>query len=237
MGCGVPSSPPPDPGRHWVDAFDGARLAERRQALGWSQVRLAEAMHRLDAAAPAETTAAARRLRTLVVQISCYESGRTRPRARAVRDLAAALGVDVLELLAPDAPVTLATLRARLGLTQADVAAAMPGMSRSLYAHVEQGRRGLAAAEERTLARLLAVDATRVRQALRRSAEVPQRVPATGSTLAASFGQRRGRPAPRRLDQPQDRLVGQVTSAIRPPGERRPERRITQPRQGGRQGE
>jgi transcriptional regulator with XRE-family HTH domain len=31
-----------------------------------------------------------------VVQVSCYESGRTRPRAKAVQALAAVLGVDVL---------------------------------------------------------------------------------------------------------------------------------------------
>src|SRR5436190_13895046 len=124
----------PDPGRHWVDTFDGARLAARRQALGWSQVRLAEALHELRADATVATTDAARRIRTLVVQVSSYESGRTRPRARAVRDLAATLSVDVLNLLATDTPVTLATLRARLGLTQTEVAATL-GMSRSLYAH------------------------------------------------------------------------------------------------------
>jgi hypothetical protein len=37
----IAPSASPDPGRHGVDAFDGARLAARRQALGWSQVRLA----------------------------------------------------------------------------------------------------------------------------------------------------------------------------------------------------
>jgi transcriptional regulator with XRE-family HTH domain len=167
-GCGVPASAPPDElGRHWVNAFDGARLAARRQALGWSQVRLAETLHQqqhTDPATPA--TEAARRIRTLVVQVSCYESGRTRPRARAIRDLGAALGVDVLDLLAEGTPITLATLRARLGLTQADVAAALPNMSRSLYAHVEQGRRPLDAAEQVALAAVLRVDRARIRQAL-----------------------------------------------------------------------
>lgn len=161
-----PSAPPDDRGRHWVDAFDGTRLAARRQALGWSQVRLAEAVHQLHADPATPATETARRIRTLVVQLSCYESGRNRPRARAVRDLAAALSVDALELLAEDAPVTLPALRARLGMTQSDVAAVLPGMSRSLYAHVEQGRRPLDAAEEAALAAVLRVDPARIRRAL-----------------------------------------------------------------------
>jgi transcriptional regulator with XRE-family HTH domain len=49
---------------------------------------------------------AARQIRTLVVQVSCYESGRTRPRARAVQALAAALEVDVLELEQGRRPVS-----------------------------------------------------------------------------------------------------------------------------------
>lgn len=32
-------------GRRWVAAFDGARLAARRQAKGWSRARLAKALH------------------------------------------------------------------------------------------------------------------------------------------------------------------------------------------------
>jgi transcriptional regulator with XRE-family HTH domain len=87
-------------------------------------------------------------------------------RPRAVRDLAAALDLDALDLLAADTPVTLAMLRARLGLTQADVAAALPGMGRSLYGHVEQGRRGLDPAELEAVAAVLRVDALRVRRAL-----------------------------------------------------------------------
>jgi hypothetical protein len=64
-----------------------------------------------------------------------------RPCCTSDATLAAALEVDVLDLLAAHTPVTLATLRARLGFTQADVAAELPGMSRSLYAHVEQAPR------------------------------------------------------------------------------------------------
>jgi transcriptional regulator with XRE-family HTH domain len=84
-------------GRYWIDAFYGTRLAACRQA-------------RTDG--PASVLDAARQIRTLVVQVSCYESGRTRPRAKAVQALAAVLGVDLLQLLAPGTPVTLVTLRA-----------------------------------------------------------------------------------------------------------------------------
>lgn len=134
--------------------------------MGWSQVRLAEALHERNAGDSAEPAEAARRIRTLIVQVSTYESGRTRPRARVVRDLAAVLGVDVLDLLAVDAPLTLATLRARLGLTQAEVAASVPGMSRSLYAHVEQGRRPLSPSEATSLGAILRVDPATIGQAL-----------------------------------------------------------------------
>lgn len=157
---------PSDLGRHWVAAFDGARLAARRRALGWSQVRLAEALHELHADTTVTAAESARRIRTLIVQVSTYESGRTRPRARAVRDLAAALDVDVIDLLGVDVPLTLAALRARLGLTQAEVAAALPAMSRSLYAHVEQGRRALSPAELAALAAVMRVDEETIGRAL-----------------------------------------------------------------------
>lgn len=158
-----------DAGRHWVAAFDGARLAARRQAKGWSQARLAEALHELNAetapGAAQDALDVARRLRTIVVQVSTYESGRTRPRAKVVRDLAKVLEVDVLELLAVGAPLTLAALRARVGLAQADVAEAL-GMSRSLYAHVEQGRRALSHDETAALASVLRVDGATLVRAL-----------------------------------------------------------------------
>jgi transcriptional regulator with XRE-family HTH domain len=79
--------------------------------------------------------------------------------------LAAALEVDVLELLSADAAVTLAALRARHGLTQGAVAAQL-GISRSLYAAVEQGRRPVSDAEATKLATVRAVDADRLRRAL-----------------------------------------------------------------------
>jgi transcriptional regulator with XRE-family HTH domain len=150
-------SMPPASGRHWLDTFDGTRLAALRRARGWSQVRLAEAVTQLQAHAGDNATEIARRIRTLVVQVSCYESGRNRPRARAARDLAKALGVDVRDLLADGGSPTLPRLRARLGLTQADVAAALHGMSRSTYAHIEQGRRRLRVPELAALATILHV--------------------------------------------------------------------------------
>jgi transcriptional regulator with XRE-family HTH domain len=165
----LPDSPAPDggTGRHWVDAFDGQRLAGYRAGRGWTQVELAERLQQARAgdAGTVSVAEAARQIRTLVVQVSCYESGRTRPRARAVLALAAALDVDALDLLAADSPVTLATLRTRLGLTQGDVAGRLD-MSRSLYAAVEQGRRALAQHELDRLAEVLHIPAARLRRAL-----------------------------------------------------------------------
>ena len=74
-------------------------LTACRRAHSWNQVQLAEALHRWQTDNPDDPTETARRIRTLVVQVSCYESNRTRPRARAVRDSAAVLDVDVLDLL------------------------------------------------------------------------------------------------------------------------------------------
>jgi transcriptional regulator with XRE-family HTH domain len=110
-------------------AFDGTRLAACRQARDWSQVELAERLVQARTDGPASVLDAARQIRTLVVQVSCYESGRTRPRAKAVQALAAVLGVDVLQLLAPGTPVTLVTLRA----TGAD-----PGRRRCRAGHQPQ---------------------------------------------------------------------------------------------------
>jgi transcriptional regulator with XRE-family HTH domain len=153
-------------GVHWVDTFDGIRLAQQRAARDWTQVEFAE---RLQAARVGETRVAAvevaRQIRTLVVQVSCYESGRTRPRAGTIRLLAEVLGADVLDLLAADTVVTLAVLRARLGLTQQQAAAQL-GMSRSLYALLEQGRRPITGDETEALAGVLQVSVARVRAAL-----------------------------------------------------------------------
>lgn len=152
-------------GAHWVDAFDGSRLAERRCALGWTQVELAERVQATRSAeTPATAVEVARQIRTLVVQVSCYESGRTRPRAGTIRLLAEVLGVDVLDLLAEDTPFTLAVLRFRLGLTQQQVAQ-RSGMSRSLYALLEQRRRSATVDETRSLAGVLQVSVARVRRA------------------------------------------------------------------------
>jgi len=153
-------------GVHWVDAFDGTRLAERRSAQGWTQVELAE---RVQAARSVGASVAAvevaRQIRTLVVQISCYESGRTRPRAGTIRLLAQVLDVDVLDLLGANTAVTLPVLRARIGLTQQQAAQQL-GVSRSLYALLEQGRRPAAEDEMRSLAVVLQVNVARVRRAL-----------------------------------------------------------------------
>jgi transcriptional regulator with XRE-family HTH domain len=152
-------------GVHWVDAFDGTRLAQRRTALRWTQVELAERVQAARTGAALATVEVARQIRTLVVQISCYESGRTRPRAGTIRLLAETLGVDVLDLLAENTPATLAVLRARLGLTQQQAAQRL-GMSRSLYALLEQHRRSATLQETRSLAAVFQVSVARIRQAL-----------------------------------------------------------------------
>jgi transcriptional regulator with XRE-family HTH domain len=164
-GCvSLPDSPTALGGRHWIDAFDGSRLAACRRARGLSQVELAERLQQARADTEVSVAEAARQIRTLVVQVSCYEAGRTRPRARAVQALAGVLDVDVLALLAADTPITLSTLRARHGLTQGDVAAQL-GMSRSLYAAVEQGKRAIGEPELARLAAALRTTAEQVRQA------------------------------------------------------------------------
>lgn len=99
-----------------------------------------------------------------MVQASCFESGRTRPRAKAVQAPAAVLGVDVPQLLAPGTLVTLVAPRAT-GLTQDDVAAAL-GISRSLYAAVEQGERSASVPETAALAAALPTSVDQVRRAL-----------------------------------------------------------------------
>ncbi len=145
-------------------SFDGTRLASRRAGRGWSQVELAERVQRARGGAVTPEQAA-RQIRTLIVQVSCYESGSTRPRARMVRLLTQVLEADVLDLLAENTVVTLDVLRARLGLTQHQVAVQL-GVSRSLYALIEQGRQVPAEAEVAALAAVLQVSADRVRQAL-----------------------------------------------------------------------
>ena len=162
-------------GMHWVDTFDGQRLARLRRDRGLSQQQLAEAVYRVengDAQPPPTTAETVRRVLTVSLAISAYESGSRRPRGAALHHLAAALDVDVLDLLADGVQPSLPLLRARLGLSQGDVAAAL-GVSRPAYAHVEQGRRSLSDDEVGRLAGALQVDVARLRQA------AGQAVPAT----------------------------------------------------------
>ncbi|MEU1813514.1 helix-turn-helix transcriptional regulator [Micromonospora aurantiaca (nom. illeg.)] len=100
---------------------------------------------------------ATRRLNTLRIQYGSYERGAHQPRGPMLRDLAEILGVDVLDLLDPDAPRDLAVLRARLGMSQDDVAGEL-GLSRAGYAHIEQGRAALTDDIARRLAAVLKVE-------------------------------------------------------------------------------
>ncbi|MEU7802572.1 helix-turn-helix domain-containing protein [Micromonospora arborensis] len=152
-------------GRHWISSFSPERLKQRRAARSLTHEDMARRLYEWEvartrdgSARPAEdSTEAARRLNTLRIQYGSYERGAHQPRGPMLRDLAEILGVDVLDLLDPDAPRDLAVLRARLGMSQDDVATLL-GLSRAGYAHIEQGRAALNDDIARRLAAVLKVD-------------------------------------------------------------------------------
>ncbi|MFI6784454.1 hypothetical protein [Micromonospora sp. NPDC050276] len=63
--------------------------------------------------------------------LSCYESARTRPRAKAVQALAAVLGVDVLQLLAARNTGHAGHVARASGLTRDDIGAALASAAAS----------------------------------------------------------------------------------------------------------
>jgi transcriptional regulator with XRE-family HTH domain len=156
-------------GTHWVEAFDPRRLVAAREERHLRQQDLAERLYTVEAertgGEASDVFVAARRMRTLVTKIAFYETGRHQPRGQALQDLATALKVDPLDLLAEGTRPTLATLRARMGLSQRDIAVRL-GMSRAGYGHVEQGRRALTAPEAQRLREILSVGEEQFRAAL-----------------------------------------------------------------------
>lgn len=156
-------------GRHWIDSFAPQRLKQQRAAQSLTHEDMAHRLYEREEARGAgdarsaprsEETAlrrATRRLNTLRIQYGSYERGTHQPRGPMLRDLAEILGVDVLDLLDPDAPRDLAVLRARLGLSQDDVAGEL-GLSRAGYGHIEQGRAALTDDIARRLAAVLQVE-------------------------------------------------------------------------------
>lgn len=103
-------------------------------------------------------------------RIRVWESGHERPRPRFVPRLAAALGIDPLDLLDVDpGDPPLAALRLAAGLATNEIHA--PGVSVMTYVRLEDGRTGAnpSAAVLSAVARLLRVDVPRVEAAIRRS--------------------------------------------------------------------
>ena len=131
-------------------AFSGSRLAAARLAAGLTQERLASLLH------------------TKQRRISDWERGMIVPRPDFVPKLAAAIGIDALDLLAvdPAAPL-LEDMRMAAGLTMEQVAGTL-GISRSQYRAMEIGatRRDPPTGVVEQLAVLFAVPVVAVRQAI-----------------------------------------------------------------------
>jgi transcriptional regulator with XRE-family HTH domain len=141
-----------------VTGFDPARLRTARTQAGLSQRALAEQL--VPDPPPGTRTNArqvhqlARSIETLRTQVHYYETGQRVPRPDMLHRLATALGIDPLMLLDPSTPATLAVLRARYGLRQADVAEHL-SCGRAYYARIEAGTAPLTVEDRQRLATLL----------------------------------------------------------------------------------
>jgi transcriptional regulator with XRE-family HTH domain len=151
-------------GKSAVEQFDPQRLREARTAAGLTQRDVAVKLLEADLAAkgrdPSSLTgeAWAKAVETERIRVISYEQGTHTPRAVLLRRLADAVGIDAFELFKPGTPRTLVTLRTRLGLNQADVAATL-SFGRAYYSRVEQGRAAVTdAADQRALAEVLQID-------------------------------------------------------------------------------
>ena len=102
------------------------------------------------------------------LQITDYEAGQVVPRADMLYQLAQALGGDVFDLLEPQTPYTLETLRARQGMRQADVVTrAGLSVGRAYYSRVERGQAGLGEDDTRKIAIALKVEPDDLATAIR----------------------------------------------------------------------
>ena len=150
-----------------VKGFDPTRLKAARERAGLTQRDLAEKLitatqvEQEDAGPGALSLEQLRRLSRKIesarTQINYYEAGKRTPRADMLYRVATALGVDPLDLLDPCTPLTLATLRARRGLLQEDVARQL-NCSRAYYARMEWGNAEISITVHQRLAELLAVN-------------------------------------------------------------------------------
>ncbi|WP_157932911.1 helix-turn-helix domain-containing protein [Mycobacteroides abscessus] len=103
--------------------FDGSRLMAARKHLGLTRAELA------------------RRLNTGWDVVLQWETGQCQPRPRSVPEIAAAVGVAVVDLYrSPEGAETLAERRVVAGLNQADVAKAL-GVNRAAISQWERGSR------------------------------------------------------------------------------------------------
>jgi transcriptional regulator with XRE-family HTH domain len=151
-----------------VTGFDPARLRAARQRARLSQRDLAEKLLLADAPATHPTAQQvhqlARAIETLRTQVHYYETGQRVPRPHMLHRLGTALNVDPLALLDPHTPATLAVLRARHGLRQADVAEHLT-CGRAYYGRIEAGKAPLNANDRKRLATLLDISPTEVDRA------------------------------------------------------------------------
>ena len=158
-----------------VKGFDPTRLKAARERAGLTQRDLAEKLITAtqveqDDSGPSAVSLEqlrqlSRKIESARTLINYYEVGKRTPRADMLYQLAAALDVDPLDLLAPGSPITLATLRARRGLLQEDVARHL-NRSRAYYARMETGTAEISAEDRQRLAALLGINASRVGEAV-----------------------------------------------------------------------
>ncbi len=156
-------------GKSAVEQFDPQRLREARTKAGLTQRDVAVKLLEADLAAKGSQASAlageawARAVETERIRVISYEQGTHTPRAVLLRRLADAVGVDAFELFKPGTPRTLVTLRTRLGLNQADVAAKL-SFGRAYYSRVEQGLAAVTdEADQRALAEVLQIDVDEAR--------------------------------------------------------------------------
>lgn len=151
-----------------VTGFDPGRLRTARSKAGLTQRDLAERLTTGDtntATGIEQLRQLARRIETVRTQVHHYETGQRTPRVDMLHRLGRALGVDPLTLLNPRTRLTLAILRARHGLHQADVAAHLT-CGRAYYARIETGQANPNPTDRHRLATLLMVAVDDIDQAI-----------------------------------------------------------------------
>lgn len=105
----------------------------------------------------------AQRAATTTTRLTRYETGQSTPSIRTLHRLAAALDLNPTQLMRPpDGPPTLVDLRARAGLTQAEVATHLHLPARIDYGHLEIAQTALTHDQATQLATLYAVPAAQI---------------------------------------------------------------------------